>query len=104
MAGTTAGFSRKRPQALGDDRPRKVGWQVRQSIAEAVKEAVGRGAARSQNAFVEDALLRHLKALRREKIYSAYEAASQDPIFMEDMERISEAFSGTEPDGLEAED
>ena len=85
------------------DRPKKVGWQVRQSVAEAVKDAVENGAAESQNAFVEDALLRRLKALRREKIYSAYEKAAKDPIFMEDMRGVAEAFSGAVRDGLEGE-
>jgi hypothetical protein len=96
---------RSSARRIGDrpaDRPKKVGWQVRQSIADAVKEAVENGAAASQNAFVEDALLRRLKALRREKIYSAYEEAAQDPVFMEDMRSVSEAYSGTERDGLEA--
>ncbi len=65
-----------------------------------IKEPVENGAAESQNAFVEDALLRRLKALRRDRIYSAYEEAAQDPIFMEDMRSITEAFSGTARDGL----
>jgi hypothetical protein len=98
MPRATAGISSR-----DGDRPRKVGWQVRQSVAAAVKEAVESGAAESQNAFVEDALLRRLKELRRDTIYSAYEVAAQDPVFMEDMRSISDAFSGTAPDGLEGE-
>ena len=106
MARANAGVSRGRASGRGidrraGDRPKKVGWQVRQSVADAVKEAVENGAAESQNAFVEDALLRRLKELRREKIYSAYEEAAQDPIFMEDMRSITEAFRGTARDGLE---
>ncbi len=106
MARANAGVFRSRPSGRrigrhGGDRPKKVGWQVRESVADAVREAVANGAAESQNAFVEDALLRHLKALRRGKIYSAYEEAAQDPIFMEDMRNTSEAFSGTERDGLD---
>jgi hypothetical protein len=108
MARATGGGSRGRSSVRSSgrrdgDRPKKVGWQVRRSVAEAVKEAVENGAAESQNAFVEDALLRRLKALRRDKIYSAYEEAAQDPEFMEDMRSISVAFSGTERDGLEGE-
>jgi phage gp16-like protein len=108
MARATAGVSRSRPSVRrtatgGEDRPKKVGWQVRRSIAEAVKEAVKHGAAESQNAFVEDALLRRLKDLRREKVYSAYGAAARDPAFMEDMRSVTEAFSGTVRDGLEGE-
>ena len=68
-----------------------------------MKEAVESGWAESQNAFVEDALLRRLKELRRERIYSAYEAAAEDPVFMEEMRSITEAFSGTVRDGLDGE-
>jgi len=106
VARANAGVSRSRPSVGrigrgGVDRPKKVGWQVRESVADAVREAVANGAAESQNAFVEDALLRRLKALRRGKIYSAYEEAAQDPVFMEDMRSTSEAFSATERDGLD---
>lgn len=102
-AQTSGGRSSLRRRGRGaGDRPKKVGWQVRRSIAEAVKEAVERGAAESQNAFVEDALLRRLKELRREKIYAAYQEAARDPVFMEDMRSTGEAFSVTTSDGLEA--
>jgi hypothetical protein len=105
VKGTSRGRSpaRRRSTSSGD-RPKKVGWQVSQSIAEAVKEAVERGAAESQNAFVEDALLRRLKDLRREKIYAAYEEAAQDPAFMEDMRSTGEVFDVTTSDGLESGD
>ena len=100
-AGASSGRSSLRRRGKGaGDRPKKVGWQVSRSVAEAVKEAVESGVAESQNAFVEDALLRRLKELRREKIYSAYEEAAQDPVFMEDMRSTSEAFSVTVRDGL----
>lgn len=84
------------------DRPKKVGWQVSQSVAEAVKEAVENGAAESQNAFVEDALLRRLKDLRRARIYASYEEAARDPVFMEDMRSTGEAFGFTARDGVES--
>lgn len=102
-ARTPSGRSSARRKGRGaGERPKKVGWQVSRSVAEAVKAAVESGAAESQNAFVEDALLRRLKELRRDRIYSAYEEAAQDPVFMEDMRSTSEAFGVTVRDGLEA--
>jgi hypothetical protein len=104
MARAHPRVSKGRPFVEGTaDRPKKVGWQVSESVVDAVKEAVANGAAESQNAFVEDALRRRLKELRRAKVYSAYEEAAQDPIFMEDMRSISEAFDGTVRDGFETE-
>lgn len=79
---------------------RKAGWQVRASLAAAIKEAVAAGAAESQNAFVERALLRELKEIRRQRVYDAYAAAAADPLFMEDMRSTTAAFDGATVDGL----
>jgi hypothetical protein len=69
-------------------------------VAEAVKEAVEEGAAESQNAFVERALIRELKELRRQRVYDAYARAAADAAFMEDMRSITSAFETATSDGL----
>ena len=84
------------------DPPRKTGWQVRSSVADAVRRAVEGGAAPSQNAFVERALARELREVRRLRVYDAYAAAAADPVFLRDMERVTEAFGPTVGDGLGA--
>jgi hypothetical protein len=82
------------------DPPRKTGWQVRSSIAEAVRWAVEEGAAESQNAFVERALVRELRELRRRRVYDAYAEAAADPDFIEEMTRVRENFESAAGDGL----
>lgn len=91
---------RLRLRRRSGDPLRKAGWQVRESVAAAVKEAVAGGAAESQNAFVERALLRELKELRRQRVYDAYAAAAADPLFMEDMRSTTAAFDTATADGL----
>ncbi|MGQ0815954.1 MAG: hypothetical protein ACT4O1_16105 [Gemmatimonadota bacterium] len=71
---------------------RKPGWQVRASVAEAVRRAVEAGEAESQNAFVERAILRELQELRRQRVYQAYAQAASDQAFLEDMNAITRAF------------
>lgn len=51
------------------------------------------------SAPVEQALIRHLQELRREKLYAAYGEAAKDPAFLADMRDISEAFESTVADG-----
>lgn len=85
---------------MAGDPLRKAGWQVRQSVAEAVREAVERGAADSQNAFVEEALIRHLKELRRQRVYAEYARAAADPAFKAAMCSTNESFETTAADGL----
>lgn len=100
--GTRASGSVRRRGATAADKPRKVGWQVSQSVADAVKAAVEAGAAESQNAFVEDALIRRLKELRRERVYSSYAEAARDPVFTEEMRTTDDAFDVAAGDGLES--
>lgn len=82
------------------DPPRKTGWQVRASIADAVRQAVEAGAAESQNAFVERALIEHLRELRKARVYESYAAAAADPAFVEASKRVAAAFDPTAGDGL----
>lgn len=98
MTRSTARVERRlrRPDPL-----RKPGWQVRTSVADAVRDAVAEGAAESQNALVEQALLRYLAELRREKLYSAYAEAALDPDFVADMREVSRAFDAATADGLQ---
>jgi hypothetical protein len=69
-------------------------------VADAIRQAVADGLAESQNALVEQALVRYLAERRREKLYSAYAEAARDPIFMADMHDVSGAFDRTVADGL----
>jgi C4-dicarboxylate-specific signal transduction histidine kinase len=97
VIGTTPRLARHR---RGADPLRKPGWQVRTSVADAVREAVEEGVAESQNALVERALLAFLAERRRERLYAAYAEAARDPDFMADMCSVSDAFEATVSDGL----
>ncbi|HUF12273.1 MAG TPA: hypothetical protein VMN78_04165 [Longimicrobiales bacterium] len=100
MQATRVERTGRRRRRVAGDPLRKTGWQVRQSVAEAVKEAVESGAAESQNAFVEQALIRELRELRRRRVYDAYADAAADPVFMKDMRSATAAFENASADGL----
>ncbi len=85
----------------GVDPLRKPGWQVRTSVADAVRKAVEEGVAESQNALVEHAVLRFLAEKRRDKLYASYAEAAQDPAFIADMRAVSDDFESTVADGLQ---
>ncbi len=84
----------------GNDPLRKPGWQVRTSVADAVRDAVEEGMAESQNALVERAVVHFLAEKRRERLYASYAEAARDPEFMAEMRAISGAFESTTADGL----
>jgi hypothetical protein len=93
-------MSRMARRRRGSDPVRKPGWQVRTSVADAVRDAVEEGLAESQNALVERALLHFLAERRRDRLYAAYAEAAQDAAFMADMRTVSNAFETTTADGL----
>ncbi|MGH7554121.1 MAG: hypothetical protein ACREMQ_13960 [Longimicrobiales bacterium] len=65
-----------------------------------MKAAVDQGAAESQNAFVERALVRELRELRRQRVYEAYAEAAADASFMEDMRSTALAYDVTSSEGF----
>jgi predicted dithiol-disulfide oxidoreductase (DUF899 family) len=78
-----------------------MGWQVRSSVADAVRQAVEDGAAESQNALVERAVVRELQELRRRRVYEAYAAAARDSAFKSDVSAVTRDFERATGDGLE---
>ena len=86
------------------DRRQKTGYQLRRSIVLAVRDAVQDGAAESQNAFVERALIRELQELRKKKLAEAYEEASRDRTFMQEMRALNAGWDVTSADGLGGSD
>jgi Arc/MetJ-type ribon-helix-helix transcriptional regulator len=77
-----------------------VSYQLRESVAESVRAAVEIGAAPSANAFVEEAIIRQLKELRRERLYAAYQEAANDPEYAAEMAELTAEFDCTVADGL----
>jgi Arc/MetJ-type ribon-helix-helix transcriptional regulator len=91
---------RTRRRSPARDPLKKTSVQMHTSTLEAVKQAVERGAAASQNEFVEAAVIARLRELRREKVYASYREAAADPAYVEDMNAVAAAFEATVADGL----
>lgn len=91
---------RSRRRSPAADPLKKTTLQMHTSTLEAVKRAVDSGAAASQNEFVEEAILSRLREIRRAKVYAAYAEAAADPLFMRDMEEVTDAFDAAVDDGL----
>lgn len=91
---------RRRQRISAADPLKKAGIQMRQSVLEAVKVAVQEGAAASQNTFVECAVIRELRELRRKHVYEAYAEGAADPAFLDDMKSVAQALDGAAADGL----
>lgn len=86
--------------ASENDPRQKTGYQLRRSVVLAVRDAVRDGAAESQNAFVERALVRELRELRKANLSAAYGEAARDPVFMEEMKATDAAWDAVTGDGL----
>lgn len=82
------------------DPRKKTGYKLRLSVVMAVRDAVREGAAESEDAFVERALIRELKEIRRGRVYDAYGEAARDLLFLEDMQSTTAAYDPATGDGL----
>lgn len=80
---------------------RKTSVRLPASLLDDVREAVERGDAKTQTEFMQQALRHELQALRRKRLRSAYQAASNDEAFMRDMEATTRDFEVTSSDGLQ---
>jgi len=77
----------------------KMSFQLRASVAEAIRAVVKAGEAPSANVFVEEAVKERLRERRRERVYAAYAEAALDPVFMAEMAETTRVFDVTIGDG-----
>jgi len=92
------------PPSSRDDPLEKTGYRIPRSVVAMVRESVQAGEAKSQNEFVERALRRELRAVRRDKLYEEYASAAQDAAFNADMDAAVEDFDAALMDGLGEEE
>ena len=79
---------------------KKATFRIDEGLYEAMRDVVAEGAATSQRAFLEDAIRRGLKRIRKRELELAYMTAARDPAFNADMRATTEAFEATTADGL----
>ena len=75
---------------------RKATFSLHEDVLVDIDEAVAKGAAPSKNAFVEQALVRELKEMRRLARRAQYQQAAQDPLFMKDVNEVETAFESAD--------
>jgi hypothetical protein len=71
---------------------KKATFSLHEDVLAAIDEAVADGAARSKNAFVEEALIRQLQAIREQALRAQWEEAARDPLFLQDLAEIERDF------------
>ena len=82
------------------ERLRKATFNLPDVLLVSLDEAVRGGAAASKNALVERALERELELLRRAARGAQWEAASRDPLFLQDLKELETAFESADPESL----
>lgn len=75
---------------------RDVTFSLHEDILTAMAGAVDQGAAADVNAFVEHALLRELREVRRQSRRLAWEVASRDPLFLKDIQDVEAEFDSAD--------
>ena len=71
---------------------KKATFNLHTDVLAALDKAMAQGIAPSKNAFVEQALLKELKELRRQARKAQWQEAVKDPLFIKDMKEIEADF------------
>ncbi|HEY7062273.1 MAG TPA: ribbon-helix-helix protein, CopG family [Chloroflexota bacterium] len=79
---------------------RKATFSLQPDVLAAVDEAVASGSAPSKNAFVERALRKELREVRRQLRRAQWEEAFRDPLFIRDLQEVAEAFASSDAETL----
>jgi hypothetical protein len=83
-----------------DSRTVKKTFTLAEETVRLLTTAVHEGGAENLSAYVEAAIEEKLRRTRRDVLYDAYTAASQDATFMADMRGVSRHFTRAVADGL----
>jgi hypothetical protein len=88
---------------IGDDgqmsmseKTKKATFNLHPEVLAALDKAMSEGAAPSKNAFVERALLKELKEMRRQERQAQWEKAAKDPTLLRDVSDIEYSFQSAD--------
>ena len=67
---------------------KKATFNLHTHVLDALDEVMAQGIATSKNALVEQALIKEIKALRRQARKDLWQKAGKDPLFLKDIEDV----------------
>jgi tRNA A37 N6-isopentenylltransferase MiaA len=74
------------------EKTKKATFNIHVTVLDAVDEAMARGMARSKNALVEQALIKEVKELRRQRRKTLWQEAARDALFLSDIKQVEDDF------------
>jgi len=80
---------------------KKATFALDETVLEDAKTIVSKTDYRSLNAFVETAIVEMIKRHRKEEIKRQLLAASEDPLFLEDIARVQQDFEYSDRESIE---
>lgn len=74
-------------------RTRKATFNLSEELLAELSQAVDAGAARSKNAFVEEAITKELRVVRDQWLAQRWAEAARDPLFKRDIKEVERDFA-----------
>ena len=74
------------------EKTKKATFNLHITVLNSVDEVMARGMAPSKNALVEQALIREVKELRRQRRKTLWQEAAKDTLFLADIKQVEEDF------------
>ena len=74
----------------------KVTFSLPSNLVRSIRKAVAEGFFPSQNSMVREALAHELGRVREKRLSEEFAAAARDPLFIQDIEEIQQAFTNAD--------
>jgi hypothetical protein len=81
----------------------RITFSLEPGLAAALEEAVRRGDVESKDVFVQRALWRELRELRREREAAEWQIAARDPLFLKDIQDVERAFQSADAEAIQGQ-
>lgn len=79
---------------------RKATFVLDDGLLEEAREVVKEGSYKSLNALVQEAVFQLVRTIRREKLRQSFLEASQDPLFLADLQEVERDFEFTDEEAF----
>lgn len=84
----------------GERHTRKATFVLEEGLLEEAREVVKGGCYKSLNALVQEAVFQLVRTIRREKLRQSFLEASQDSLFLADLQEVEQDFEFTDEEAL----
>lgn len=79
---------------------KKATFSINVGVLASLDDVIAKGKSRSKNAFVEEAIKKELREIKRKERREGWIAAMKDPLFLEDIKEIEDHYRQADSEAM----